>query len=137
MALSARPAESDVLLVLTAAPYASDTVTTVLRLTDALLRAKAAVRVWSCGYATMLTQRVLGEAKPRDVTDLARSHPTTLTLVAGLLAAYPDTLSWDVCAFCSGDRGASEHLPPVRVRPSSRLAHAVAHAGKTIYIGGA
>jgi sulfur relay (sulfurtransferase) complex TusBCD TusD component (DsrE family) len=130
-------ADSDVLLVVTAAPYASDTVTTVLRLTDALLRAEAAVRVWCCGYATMLTQRVLGEAKPRDVTQLAQSHPTTLTLVSGLLVAHPDTLAWDVCGFCCADRGASEQLPAVRVRPPSRLADAVAHAAKTIYIGGA
>jgi hypothetical protein len=137
VALTSRPEKCDVLLAVTAAPYASDTATTVLRLTDALLQAGSSVRLWSCGYFTMLTQRTLGADKPRDVTDPRRAHPTTLTLAAELLAAYPDTLAWDVCGFCAADRGAREHLPAVRVRPVSRLAAAAGQAGKTVYIGGA
>jgi sulfur relay (sulfurtransferase) complex TusBCD TusD component (DsrE family) len=131
-------APCDVLVVLTGPPYASDLVTTVLRMLDELARRMVRVRVWTCGYATMLSLVALGERKPREVDNWARTHPSTAAILVGLLERSGDRLTWEVCTFCAEDRGvAGPHLPPVRLRAPSRLGSNVAAAGTTIYIGGA
>jgi hypothetical protein len=132
-----RPTPTDVLLVVTGPPFASDLTTTVLRLLDELLRRGSTVRVWTCGYAVMLTQLALGDAKPRDVEDWERRHPSTARLVAGLAAAFPEQLSWESCTFCNEDRGAGPHLDFVRLRAPSRLGSNMARARRTLYLGGA
>jgi sulfur relay (sulfurtransferase) complex TusBCD TusD component (DsrE family) len=127
----------DVLVTMTAAPFESDTVTTALRLVDAMLRQGAKVQVWACGYATTLTQRSLGELKPPDLLDLRAKHPSTAALVGSLLKAHPDALVWNVCRFCAEDRGALDHIDGVPTKSFSRYSRLVAAAGKTVYIGGA
>ncbi|MBF6216470.1 hypothetical protein IU487_36465, partial [Nocardia puris] len=47
---------ADVLLALMGAPHASDLITTALRMVQALLEQGGRVQVWTCGYATTLTQ---------------------------------------------------------------------------------
>ncbi|GIG63044.1 hypothetical protein Lfu02_74160 [Longispora fulva] len=134
--MAARP-PADVLLVVTGAPFASDMLTTVLRLVDELLRRGRSVLVWACGYTTMLTQTALGGHKPRDLDDWAARHPSTAAVVSGLLAEYAALFSWEVCTYCAQDRGAGPHVPGVRLRAPSRIGTNVAAARTTIYIGGA
>lgn len=125
------------LLFLTGPPHASDLVTTVLRLADAILRQGGTVRVWACGYATLLTQRSLGENKPANMRAWREVYPTTATIVARLLADYQGRLTWDVCRFCSDERGACGHIPQVRVRSPLRLGEVMSAVPKVLYLGGA
>jgi sulfur relay (sulfurtransferase) complex TusBCD TusD component (DsrE family) len=128
----------DVLFVLTGAPYATDLVTTVLRMVDELLRRDRTVRVWACGYATALTLEALGPSKPRDLSDWAKQLPSTAAVIAGLLHDYPDQLTWEVCRYCAQDRGAGgPHGSPARMRPTARIGTNVELAGTTVYLGGA
>ncbi|MFD9375454.1 hypothetical protein ACFWBH_07915 [Streptomyces sp. NPDC059999] len=126
---------TDVLITLMGAPHASDQVTSALRLTQALLERGATVQVWTCGYATLLTQRALGRDKPRDLADWNREHPSTATLAEELLTAYEGRLYWYGCRFCSDDRGAVDHLPQVVLRPPGGYAANVAAADKTLLLG--
>jgi sulfur relay (sulfurtransferase) complex TusBCD TusD component (DsrE family) len=126
---------TDVLVTIMGAPHADDTVTTALRLVQAALERGGSVQVWTCGYATLLTQRGLGEHKPRNLAAWETEYPTTATVVADLLAAYPDTLHWYGCRFCSDDRGAVDHLPQVVLRPPARYADNVVAAAKTVLVG--
>lgn len=132
----ARPVPpTDVLITLMGSPHAGDLTTSALRLTQALLARGASVQVWACGYATLLTQQALGETKPRDVANWGTRHPSTATLVRGLIETFPGRLFWYGCRFCSEDRGATNHIPEVPVRPPFVFADHVAAAGKTMYLG--
>jgi hypothetical protein len=131
------PPEWDLLITLTAPPFASDMTTTVLRLLDATLRRGAKVQVWACGYATTLTQRSLGESKPTNVLNLRAVFPSTAAMIGDLLKEHPESLVWQVCRFCAEDRGALDHIDGVPLRSFSRFADRVAASATTVYIGGA
>jgi sulfur relay (sulfurtransferase) complex TusBCD TusD component (DsrE family) len=126
---------TDVLLTIMGAPHESDLVTSALRLTQALLEADASVQVWACGYATMLTQESHGATKPRNLVEWSVDYPSTVTLVRELLTAFPERMYWYGCRACSDDRGATSHIPEVRVQPPTRFAAHVAAAGRTIFLG--
>lgn len=132
----ARPVPAtDVLLTLMGAPHASDLTTTALRLTQAMLERGGRVQVWTCGYATLLTQRSLSSRKPRNLADWEVDYPSTAALIEDMLAAFPDQLYWYGCRFCSDERGATDHLPQVVLRPPAGYAANVAAAGKTLLVG--
>jgi hypothetical protein len=126
----------DLLITLAAPPFDSDVVTTVLRLLDATLRRGAKVQVWTCGYATALTQRSLGELKPPDVLSRRGVFPSTAAVIGELLDTNPESLAWQVCRFCAEDRGALDHIDGVRIRSFGRFSRRVAASATTIYIGG-
>ncbi|WP_031076412.1 hypothetical protein [Streptomyces sp. NRRL WC-3742] len=126
---------TDLLITLMGTPHADDRVTTVLRLTQALLERGASVQIWTCGYATLLTQQGLGEDKPRNLAEWNTVYPTTTSLVRGMLKAFPEQLYWYGCRFCSDDRGAVDHLPEVVLRPPGGYAANVAAAGRTLLVG--
>ncbi|WP_034276378.1 hypothetical protein [Haloechinothrix halophila] len=127
--------QTDLLLTLMGAPHADDTLTDTLRLVQALLDSGTRVSVWACGYATLLTQRALGECKPRNPASWDTEYPSTAAIIATMLAAHPEHLYWYGCRFCSDDRGADDHLAEVVMRPPARYAENVAAAGKTLVIG--
>lgn len=133
--MARRIPKTDVLVTLMGAPHASDQVTSALRLTQALLERGAGVQVWTCGYATLLTQRSLGEDKPRNLADWNAEYPSTARVAAELLRAFPDQLYWYGCRFCSDDRGATDHLPQVVLRPPAGYAANVAAARRVIKVG--
>lgn len=127
----------DLLVILTAPPHTTDTLTTVLRLTQAVLDQGKTVRVWACGYNTILTQSSLGDTKPVNLREPDRVAPSAATLIRRLVTDHPGRMGWIVCTACSAERGATKHIPEVRLRSDARLAATVAAADKTIYIGGA
>jgi hypothetical protein len=132
------PAPVDLLIVLTGPPYGSDLVTTVLRVVDTALAGRASVRVWACGYATMLTRQALGRTKPANPRDWSRRYPTTAALIADLADTHADgRFGWLVCRFCANDRGADGQIPQVRLVSPFRIGETVAAAATTVYIGGA
>jgi sulfur relay (sulfurtransferase) complex TusBCD TusD component (DsrE family) len=127
----------DLLVILTAPPHTTDALTTVLRLVQSVLDQGKSVRVWACGYNTILTQASLGDAKPANLRDPDQTAPSAATLIRHLVTDHPRRMSWIVCTACSKERGASTHIPEVRLRSDARLAQTIATARKTIYIGGA
>lgn len=126
---------ADVLLALMGAPHTSDMVTSALRLTQALLDRGGRVQVWTCGYATTLTQVSLGETKPRNVVDWSRDYPSTAALVRELLAGSDGRLSWYSCRFCGEERGVTGHVPQIQVRAPFKFGEHVAASAKTLFLG--
>lgn len=125
----------DLLLALMGAGYTDDSVGTALEWARAAVEAGGRVQIWACGYATLLTQRGLGELKPRNALDWHSEHPTTAAWATDLLAAHPDRVRWLACAFCSQERGAVDHVPAVRVRPAMSFARHVTESAKTVFVG--
>jgi sulfur relay (sulfurtransferase) complex TusBCD TusD component (DsrE family) len=126
---------TDILLKFLGAPHQTDVATTCLRLTTALLAGGARVQVWACCDATRLTWAGLGDAKPRNVADLDRDHPSAPRVVRDLLADHPDRLYWYVCRFCSDERGMADQIPQVRRRSPFTFVEHVAAADKTLALG--
>jgi len=127
----------DLLLIVTGAPYGSDMLTTALRLAQAVLRRGGSVRIWACGYTTMVTQTHLGELKPPNLRHPDRPYPSMPTVVRQLLAGFPGQVGWIGCTACSGERGATHHIEEVRLRSPARFAQTIAASTRTIFIGGA
>jgi sulfur relay (sulfurtransferase) complex TusBCD TusD component (DsrE family) len=127
----------DLLLIVTGAPYGSDMLTTALRLAQAVLRRGGSVRIWACGYTTMVTQTPLGEVKPPNLQHPDRPYPSMPTVVRQLLAGFPGRVGWIGCTACSGERGATHHIEEVRLRSPARFAATIAASGRTVFIGGA
>lgn len=125
----------DLLLVIMGAPHTSDMTTTVLRLIQAMLDRGGRVQVWTCGYATMLTHRALGEIKPRNLIDWSTESPSTAGLIGGMLAASGGRLRWCVCRFCNDERGAGEHIEGVLVRTPFKFSEHVFESARTLFVG--
>lgn len=126
---------TDVLVTLLGSPHRDDLVTSAFRLVQAMLARGGRVQVWTCGYATLLTQRSLGASKPRNPAAWSTDYPSTARLVGGLLETFPDRLHWYSCRFCSDDRGAADHLPGVVLRAPAQYAGNVSAATKTLLLG--
>jgi hypothetical protein len=125
----------DLLVAVMGTPYASDATTTMLRWVDAAAAGGARVQVWTCGYATMLTQRALGAEKPRNAMAWNEDYPTSATVVQEMLARHEGHLRWLSCRFCSDERGALDHVEPVRLRPAFSFGNHVRESGKTVFVG--
>ena len=134
MARAAVP-RTDLLLSVMGAAHESDRATSVLRLVQAVLDRGSSVQVWACGFATTLTTVALGRSKPRNVAALSMTYPTTAALVGGLLAGHPDRLFWYGCGMCCAERGTTDQIDGVVVRPAARYAEHVAAAGRTVLVG--
>ncbi|GAB3238020.1 hypothetical protein GCM10027447_37460 [Glycomyces halotolerans] len=126
---------SDLLVALMGAPHDSDMATTAMRLADAALRRGAAVDMWTCGYATMLTQKSLGDAKPRNLLAWERVYPSAAHLARRMLEAYGGKLTWHSCRFCSEERGAVDHIDQVRLRPPFKFTEHVDAAARSVVMG--
>lgn len=127
----------DLLLVLTAPPHVDDSLTTVLRLSRAMLDTGRTVRVWACGYNTMLTQETLGLVKPVNLLDRAGSYPSAAAVIGDMVDTHQGRFGWIVCTACSAERGAGRHIDQVRLRSDARLAATIGAARRTLYVGGA
>ncbi|QCB92295.1 hypothetical protein [Cellulomonas shaoxiangyii] len=125
----------DLLLVLLGAPYAGDTVSTALTWARAAVAAGTRVQVWTCGYATSLSQAALGHAKVAHPLRRHEEHPTSVAWLDALVAEHPDRVRWLVCRFCSEERGQGPHVPAVRVRPAMSFVRHVRESAKTVVVG--
>ncbi|WP_025272368.1 DsrE family protein [Haloglycomyces albus] len=126
---------SDLLVALMGAPHDNDMATTALRLVEASLAREANVQVWTCGYATMLTQKSLGDDKPRNLLDWQTHYPSVAEVITGLVAQHPEHLRWYSCRFCSEERGATDHVDHVRLRPPFAFNKHVEAADTTVMMG--
>lgn len=137
MAVTVERRRWDVLVVLTAPPHVTETFTAVLRLAQEVADAGRTIRVWACGYNTMLSQVTLGATKPVDLRAPDRPAPSAAALIARLVEDNGGRVAWIACSACSAERGAGEHIPQVRMRSDARLAATIAAADRSVYIGGA
>jgi sulfur relay (sulfurtransferase) complex TusBCD TusD component (DsrE family) len=112
-----QPATRHLFLGLVGAPYASDLLTSAVRLADEALRQRHRVTIWTCGYATTLTTTAAGLVKPRNLADWDTEHPSPAALASHLRDHGGGSLEWLVCRFCAEERGALDQLPSVRIRP--------------------
>jgi sulfur relay (sulfurtransferase) complex TusBCD TusD component (DsrE family) len=127
----------DLLVVLTAPPHTADVLTTVLRLAQAVLIQGRSVRIWACGYNTMLTQETLGATKPINLVRPGPDAPSAAAVIRALVTDHRPRFGWLVCTACSAERGAGQHIPEVRLRSDARLAATVSAANRVVYVGGA
>lgn len=128
------PAPWELLVAVMGAPYSTDATSTMLRWVDAAARRDGRVQVWTCGYATLLTQRAIGLLKEPNPVDRGREHPTVLARIEQMLADRP-TLRWLSCRFCSAERGALQHIDAVRLRPALGFGSHVRESAKTVFVG--
>ena len=136
MTAPAVPRPWDLLMVLTAAPYQDEGISSALLLASAVLDRGASTQVWTCGWASLLTRRELGAGKPRNLRRLSEEYPSTASMIAELLRRHDGRLRWNVCRFCSAERAAGEHIHGVRLRSPLKMTSLVAECAKTIYVGG-
>lgn len=127
----------DLLLVLTGPPHQNDVVTSALRLAQATLDKGGSVRLWACGYSTMLTQVTHGDSKLANVRRPEVDYPSSVAIARSMIAANAGQFGWIGCTACSAERGAIQHIPEVRLRSPGRFAATIAAARTTIFIGGA
>nr|BCN28642.1 hypothetical protein [Streptomyces sp. SANK 60404] len=131
----ARTPKTDVMLVVMGPPHTGELTTSVFRLLQALLERGASVQVWACGYSAMLSQEALGDSKPANLLDRYADYPTTTVLIRELLDAFPDKLHWFGCRACSEHRGATGHIPEVRMRAPHTFGGHVHSATRTLFMG--
>lgn len=134
------PARPSIFLGVMGAPYESELCTTLLRLVDAALRQGHPVTVWTCGGATTLTLRSLGDTKPRNLFDLGTerrdaTYPSTAALVTALLTMAEGRLQWLVCRHCMEERGATDQISGVVVKPPLRFLHYRDQADTALILG--
>jgi len=127
----------DLLLILTAPPHSGDVVTSALRLSQAVLDRGGSVRIWACGYSTMLTQDTFGDTKLPNTRNPKGHYPSPSAVIQRMIADSDGRFAWIGCTACSEERGAVHHVPQVRQRSPERLALTMAGARQTLYLGGA
>ena len=102
------------------APFQSELCSSVLRMAEEALKQDHTVTVWTCGYATAMTQSSLerdqdiftyGGCEPQ----MHPSHPVS-SVVAGLLKRYPNRLCWYVCDYCMRERGTTQQMDGVEIK---------------------
>jgi sulfur relay (sulfurtransferase) complex TusBCD TusD component (DsrE family) len=124
-----------IFLVVMGAPYESELTTSLFRLVDAALDQQHRVLVWTCGGATTLTMRSLGDRKPRNPLDLDAEYPSTARLIRAMLARGAGRLEWYICRQCMEERGASEQVDEVKIQPPFRFLRYLEQADVCMIMG--
>jgi hypothetical protein len=122
-------------VVFMGAPHESDTTTSLFRLLHEAIVQDLDVTVWTCGWATALTQQTLGQYKPRNLAGWNRKYPTTAAIAERLIAAGKGRLQWLVCRFCMEDRGTTKQLDCVSIVPSHKFARYLSDADSSLFMG--
>ena len=125
----------DLMVILPAAPFSDESVSTALRFIDATASSGGRVLVWACGFATWLTQAGQPATKPSNAMDWSMDCPSPQRSVGDLLKRNAKTLTWVACRFCSEERNFVNHLPAVRMKLAMQMASCSKQALKTVTVG--
>jgi sulfur relay (sulfurtransferase) complex TusBCD TusD component (DsrE family) len=121
------------------APYESELCMSLFRLVSEALDGGHSVTVWTCGGATSLTRRALGETKPKNLLDLLdgsnRAYPSTAALIAAMVRNSAGRLQWHVCRHCAEERGAIDQIPEARIQPPLRFAEHLERCDVPVIMG--
>lgn len=120
--------------------FEREDVTSAFRLIDAAVAGGFDITVWACGGATLLTQKQLGRARPRNFLELGTirtdiDYPTTAVFAAALLSRADGHLHWCVCRHCMEERGAYDHIDGVDITPPFRYVRKIREADVALTIG--
>lgn len=129
-----------ILLGVKGAPYESEMITSLFRIANAAVTAGHQVVVWTCGGATLLTLRSLGETKPANLLDMGTEmesawYPSTAELVRRLIAVGEGRVRWYVCRHCMEERGAQDQIPEVKIAPPFRFLKYLEQADTSMIMG--
>lgn len=129
-----------ILCVLMGSPYESDVTTTLLRLINESMRQSHRVVVWTCGGATTITHRGIGQSKPRNMLDLGtkretKEYPSILAVIETLIRTSEGNLNWYVCRHCMEERGVSDQIDGVKVKAPFRFIHYRQQSDVTLFMG--
>lgn len=122
-------------LGLVGTPYESDLLTTTVRMAEEAARQEHLVTVWTCGYATTLTTVDVGPTAPRNVQSWDTRYPSPAALVTHLLDWSDGRLQWLVCRFCAQERGATNQMSGVRIRPPYKFLELARAADVSLVLG--
>ncbi|KJK59487.1 hypothetical protein [Saccharothrix sp. ST-888] len=126
---------ADVLLAVMGGPHVNDTVTSAVRLAQALLERGATVQIWTCGHATGLTKQSLGGSKPRNLENWEYDYPSSAMLAKELLDSFPEQLTWYSCRFCTEERGSQPHIEQIRLRPPFKFTEHLDAVDNALFLG--
>lgn len=118
-------------------PFQSELSTTLFRMVQSALDLQHQVTVWTCGYATNLTQHSL--VRPKD-SFAAKDAPatndlTTAQIVQALMAKHSGSLDWYVCRYCMEERGATQQIAEVQVKIPFTFQHYLSAADVSLVLG--
>ena len=118
-------------------PFQSELTTTLFRMVQSALEMDHQVTVWTCGYATNLTQRSL--VRPKD-SFAAKDAPgtndlSTAQVVQALMRKHSDKLDWYVCRYCMEERGATQQIDEVQVKIPFTFQHYLSAADVSLVLG--
>jgi hypothetical protein len=136
--LRSQLAEADSLFLgLMGIPFNSDLTTTIFRLTEATLRRKKSVTIWTCGYSTTITQATsIRSPDPIHPDGASQNCAYTLAQIAqALLQRYPQQLRWYVCQYCMEERGATNQIVDVEIKLPFSFNTYLNQADKGLVIG--
>lgn len=122
-------------LGLVGTPYESDLLTTAVRLAEEAARQDHPVTVWACGYATALTTVDVGPTAPRNVRHWDTHYPSPAALVTHLLHWADGRVTWLVCRYCAQERGATNQMAGIRIRPPYKFLELANAADVSLVLG--
>ena len=118
-------------------PFQSELSTSLLRMVQSALDLQHQVTVWTCGYATCLTQHSL--VRPKDsfaAKDAPATHDlTTAQIVQALLAKHSGSLDWYVCRYCMEERGATQQIAEIKIKIPFTFQHYLSAADVSLVLG--
>lgn len=122
------------------APYESELCTTVLRFAQEAITRGDYLQVWTCGGATSLTVKALGDTKPRNPIEIVNGkddarYPSTAALVRDLIGSAQGRLEWLVCRHCMEERGCTEQIDAVKVQPPFKFVQHMNRADRSLVLG--
>ncbi|MBD8104622.1 MULTISPECIES: hypothetical protein [Plantibacter] len=134
---SSRPAQApaDLFVILAAAPFGDESVSTAVRCIRAVLDRGGRVIVWTCGFANWLTQEGHPSVKPTNALARDQDYPSTQSIVLRMIDEKEDRLEWYACRFCSDERNLLRHAPAAHVRLAMRLVATSRRARTVISVG--
>jgi len=121
------------------APYESELCTTIVRMVNQALLIGHDVIVWTCGGATTLTLKSLGEVKPKNLLDMAMGrevdYPSPAAVMRELLETSEGRLQWLVCRHCMEERGGGEQMAGIKIQPPFKFLEYLNRADVSLVMG--
>lgn len=118
-------------------PFDNDLATSVFRISEATLKVGKELTIWTCGYATQITQTTnvrtvdpISSIKTED-----HDHHTLAQMAQALFRQYPQQLRWYVCQYCMEERGATSQIHEVEIMLPFSFNSYLSQADQSLVLG--